>query len=215
MEHPKGLSQPTNEQMQSSPISIGNAASMFRYNLKKNRNERPYTVTARTLNNELVDEWKQKVLTRMANTKGEVMSSTVYHSLTVFLEGKEMLCRQKHVKNLPEISEDMAKYWCDFFRKSDVKEIHSIGTIMCRQGWDVLQTYIKTYYAKLKWDSVYSKSQDPYEWLKLSNEHPILFSHERAVELAPFELTPEDLKDMQDKVFTFLNARIEIDNDKK
>lgn len=166
---------PTKEEIEfhDAPIKTTDAASMLRRRVRKN--ERPYTTTVIKLNNRLVDEWKKSLLDRMADHKGMVRTIKVWQSWGVFYEGKtvQKVIELRDQGLLPKTDKKIIDYWIEFFEKSTIEELHEYGHGTVSFGWLLLQNEIRLWCADEKWEKIYSKSDDPYDWYQNLSNIPI------------------------------------------
>ena len=197
---------PTKEEVEfhDAPIKTTDAASMLRKAIRKN--ERPYTATVIRLNNKLVDEWKKTLLDRLADTRGMVRTIKVWQSWGIFYEGKNvkkvMDLRDKGV--LPITNEKVVEFWVKFFDEAPIEEMHEYGHGTISFGWLILQNHIRLWCAEEKWNKIYSKSEDPYDWYEESFKHSDLVHGK----ILPF-WDMEKLKEIETKVATILHVQVE------
>jgi hypothetical protein len=184
------------------PISTLDAASMYRR--KVTPNMPPYDAMIIKLNNNLVDEWEETVLKKIADKQCRVPCSKVHFSWSVFAEGKELWSRQQFQRYLPQIPDEVAVYWVNVFHTNSVEQLHSFGLGLLAYGWLLLSTAIREYFVKEKWEKVYSKSSDPQKWLALANDNSFLMSGK----LYPFTLTEDKYKDIKEKYESMMRNRV-------
>lgn len=183
-------------------MSIMEAASMLRK--KVNRNDRPYTQAVVKGNNDLVDDWYETVLKKICDKKGMVPAMHIESSIRFYIEGRETQSFISVSPYIPRVTDEQIDYWIRFFRQP-IEDIHRAGAFVTKLGWDILTGALKTYYAREKWEHVYSQSPNPLDWEKMFNEYPSLISGDPL----PYNLDREEVKDMEMKVRTILNIRIE------
>ena len=194
------------EDYYNTPISVDDAASMFRR--KPNRNDRPYVAETTKLNNRKVDDWKKKVLQNVCNESGKLQVGRVGKSWQLYEEGKviEKYIEMKEKGMFPEYSEEVIEFWKDFFENLTVEEMHGYGSGVVFAGWQIIQSYIKTWFAEQKWERLFSKSSDPLWWEK--NYHP----HTDYLEGRVLPLwDPEKFKDINQKVAAILGNEVGVD----
>lgn len=157
------------EDLYNGPISIEDAAGMYRR--KVQRNDRPYVAETTKLNNRMVDDWKKNVLQKICDGNGQVPAGRVEKSWRLYEEGKaiEQYIEMKKKGMIPSYSDEVIEFWKDFFENLTVEEIHSHGSGVVFTGWQILQEYIKIWFAEQKWEKLFSKSKDPLWWEK--NQH--------------------------------------------
>jgi hypothetical protein len=197
---------PTKEEMDfhDAPIKTTDAASMLRRRTRKN--ERPYTATVIKLNNRLVDEWKKTLLDRMADQKGMVRTIKVWQSWGIFYEGKtvQKVIELRDQGLLPKTDKKVIDYWVEFFEKSTIEDLHEYGHGTVSFGWLLLQNEIRLWCADEKWEKIYSKSDDPYEWYQESFKHPDLVQGKKL----PF-WDMDKLKEIEERMATVLHVQVE------
>ncbi|MFW9930720.1 MAG: hypothetical protein ACFFD1_15125 [Candidatus Thorarchaeota archaeon] len=181
------------------PISVSDATAMFRRNIPSNT--RPYEAKVIKLNNEMVDDWKNNVLDKIADQNGKIKSGRISGSWKLYEEGKghQKFFELKTNGMLPEIPLEMVNWWKNFFESSTVEEMHSYGTGAISSGWTIIQEYFKMWYAEKKWNEFFSKSEDPLWWERNYHKHSLLLEGK----ILPF-WTEEQLKDIGQKVGSIL-----------
>ena len=181
------------------PISINDAASMFRKPIKKN--EKPYTNTVVKLNNSMVDDWKKTILEKLADKRGTVPSGKLWGSWTLYLEGREVkrYIELRDKKMINRLSKEQLEFWKDFFDNLEIGELHSYGAGMVSYGWALVQNEIRMWCADEKWDKIFSHSDDPLQWEKMSYKHQDLLKGK----IYPF-WTIEKIIEIKEKVYTIL-----------
>lgn len=194
---------PVNDMMMNAPIRASDAANMFR--TKVDRNERPLEKTVLTRNNALVDRWYKEVLIKIADGEGCLPVLRVNGCFEYFFEGLETIQIQKHKDHMPKYSEEDVRYWVRFFLDNDMDAIHEAGITVVSAGWSTIIGGLRNHFAQRRWDAVYSKTTDPLEWDKLANNNPHLMNSRPL----PFDLTEEEMKDMEQKVKAVLGNRIQ------
>lgn len=188
------------------PILTSDAASMMRR--KVNKNDKPYTQSVVRLNNQLVDEWKESLLDKISDSQGKILSVKVWQTWVLFQEGKGteryMELREKGV--IRHVENEVLDFWKDFFENKSVEEMHFYGTGNVSFGWTIIQNELRMMSAEEKWEKIFCKSGDPYDWYKLSFKHQELFGNN-----LPF-WTPEIYEDIHQKVATVLMVQVDPTN---
>lgn len=192
-----------NLEMMQMPMRISDAASMLRRTVSKN--EPPYQVEIKKLNNQRVDEWYDLILLKIADKNASVPAGRVNGCLQYFLEGKELESYQKYKHQMVNYPEEMVNFWIDIFLKSNISELYEIGSGAISNGWNIIKGALRSHFAEEKWKIVYSKSKNPLEWDKLANDNPSVMNGRPM----PFGLRLEDLKEMETKVRAILELPIE------
>lgn len=187
-----------------SPIKINDAANILLRRIGKN--ERPYVATNLKLNNELVEEWKNKVLKNIADSRGAVPSGRVWGSWELFIEGKNsrkfvQLINDGYILPFPE---EVVGYWRKLFETASIEELHSFGAGSISYGWNLLTTHTKMWFAREKYEKIFSKSDDPLDWERSHHKHKELLHGE----VHPFGWTKEVFSEIQDKVKSILMNQV-------
>ena len=191
------------DQAYNAPMSTDDAASMLRRIVV--RNERPDTACVIKLNNKRVDDWKKNVLDKMTSTR-KVPAGRVWESWKLYDEGKNItqLHKLRELGVLPDIPETTIEFWKNLLENSSVEELHAYGSGTIAMEWNIIQTYIKTWFATKKWEELFSQSDDPLFWEKNSHEHSQLLRGE----VLPL-WDKETFLDINDKVATILNIQVD------
>lgn len=192
-----------NLEMMNLPMKISDAATMCRRPISKN--DPPYESEVKKLNNRRVDEWQERVLMQIADSSASVQAGRVHGCLTYFLEGKEALSYQKYKDRLVSYPEEQVRFWIDFLKKAEIKDLHEAGSGVVSTAWGIVKGAIRNYFAEEKWKIVYSKSEDPAVWDKLANDNPNVMNGRPL----PFDLTYDMLNEMNEKIVTLLKNPIE------
>lgn len=187
------------------PMLIRDATSMLRR--KINSYDREYVKITTKLNNRMIDEWEDKVLTHLADPEGRIPAGRVWHSWQLFLEGKEIaqyvkLCEEGVIMDIPE---HVLSYWITFFETKSPEEMHSYGTGAVSYGFGIIQDAIKRWFVDQKWEKLYSKyPDDPLAWEKNYHKYTdIIFG-----KILPFDWTEEQLKEIQWKTSSVLSNTV-------
>jgi len=199
------MSDPNLEQAYNAPISTEDAASMLRKAVP--RNERPDTATVIRLNNKRVDDWKKNVLDEMSSSR-KIPAGRVWESWKLYDEGKniEQLQKLKEIGVLPDIPASTVEFWKNLLENSSVEELHAYGSGTIAMGWNIIQTYIKTWFANQKWEKLFSQSDDPLFWEKNHHSHNQLLRGE----VLPL-WDKETFLDINHKVSIILNIQVNPD----
>jgi hypothetical protein len=159
------------EDYYNAPISIEDAASMFRRKVQKN--EPPYLSETTKLNNKKIEDWKSVVLQKICNDSGTIPAGRVLKSWELYSEGKviEKYIEMKKSGMMLEYPPAIIEYWKDFFENLTIEELYSYGPGVLSAGWYIIQSYIKTWFAEEKWNRLFSHSSDPLYWEKNFGPH--------------------------------------------
>lgn len=185
------------------PIQVSDLANMFRRRILKQDGILDREVIS--LNNKKVDEWYEKVLLKIADSKGNIATGRAVDCFRYFTEGLEIIQCRKYREHMPVFTEENAKFWVRFLLEKDIEEIYELGTIVVTRAWSYITGYLRDYFAEQRWEKVYSKSDNPHVWDRLANDHPHLM-HGRPL---PFGLFPDTYEDIQNKVQVLLKYAIQ------
>ncbi len=147
------------------PISIHSAANMLK--VVVGINERPYDKAVKTLNNNLVDEWRDDVLAALADKEGNIAVGKVWNSWEVFIEGFGLRHYEEVKSMLVRPSMDQLEFWKKFFSELSVTELCNYGPGVLDIGWLFVTNEIRLGVSEAKWERVFSKSDDPLDWEKM------------------------------------------------
>jgi hypothetical protein len=189
------------------PISIEDAASMFRRKIQKN--DRPYIAETTKLNNDKVEDWKTSVLQKVCNDKGDILAGRVLESWKLYEEGKaiEKYIEVKKMGMMLEYPPSVIDFWKDFFEHLSIGEIHSYGTGVVSTGWNIIQSYIRMWFADEKWEKLFSQGDSLY-WEQNYKYHSMLLEGKSL----PF-WNPDIFKEITEKVVTVLSNQIASDSE--
>lgn len=183
-------------------------------------NEKPYKAALIKKNNELVDEWNENVLAKIADDRDAVQALKVTRSFTCYSEARELSkllnpidadTEFSYLYYIPKISDEITTFWRTQLAKS-IPEIHNIGVFPITVGWQVLKNAVQQYFATQKWERVYGKFSDP-----VLREVDLYKNH---LDLAtgkplPFDMTEDVVKSIVQKIQTVTNIRISTDQELK
>lgn len=188
------------EDIYNTPILVEDACSMLRRKISKN--EKPYTVEIIKYNNDLVNEWKRVILENVCHPDGKIASGKIPNMWITFEEGKTIgkYMDLKKEGLLQEYPMKTVLFWRDFFENLSVTEMREYGWGIVANGWKYLNSYVLDYFIIKKWETLYSKSEDPLYWEKNS----FLVSDFSKGKPHPF-WDEELLKDIQQKVDTIIS----------
>ena len=191
------------------PISTTDAASMLRR--KVSRNAKPYTQITTELNNKLIDEWKERVLNKLADRRNTVPSGKVWSSWQLFLEGKgcEKYVELRDKGLIRHVDKEVLEFWLSFFKDRSIEEMHAYGVGVVNHGWSLVKSEMQMWYADEKWEKLYSKSRDPMDWEKEHFKYQDLISGKQLP--STFGWDEEILTDIHEKVGTVLFNQINPD----
>jgi hypothetical protein len=158
------------EEFARSLISI-NDAFAFHYR-QIDKNERPYTVTVMKKNNELLEIWREKVLSRLADESGYLEAEMAAISLKVFLDGTEVIALSKEC-TFSEFNEPSP--WFSRLENCSLEEVWEFRNITLKYALAEITKSIQMNLAGEQYNKVFCLSDDPLEWYKLSQKHRELF----------------------------------------
>ena len=174
------------------PISLQSASDLLKVRVRPN--ERPYEQIVKRANNALVDEWRERVLQKLADHRGTIQVGKVWSSWEMFIEGKGIRTFAGLRDMIVRLTKGQLRFWLSFFDELTVEEMCEYGPGVVDFGWFYVQSEVRLCVAEMKWDSVYSTTDDPAEWEKTS-------AHNRAIirgEIFPF-WNAEKLKENEQK----------------
>lgn len=183
------------------PISVRDAASMLRHPIKKNM--KPYDFEVSKLNNRMVDEWEDKILRKIASDNGTVPCRVVWPSWQLYRDGLWIKNYMESLENTPSLSDEQLEYWKQFFENLEIEELHENGILAINNGWYFLNKVIQDHFIRQRWDKIFSQSNDPYEWFKLSEKHKELIQGTKL----PF-WDQEYLKEVSEKIEAILRIQV-------
>jgi hypothetical protein len=189
-----------------SPISIGDAVSMFTTEIQKNA--RPYTRAVIEANNKLVNRWKKEMVVPLADDKCTLPSGALVGMWTLFLEGVTIksYIEMRNKGMMPDIEPEVLEYWKEFFETMSVEDMHAYGTGLVSYGFTLIQNHFKRWYAEQKWERFYSKyPDDPVAWYNNYKEHKALITGKET----PF-WDEETTKDVNERVATVLQVQVKV-----
>ena len=189
-------------QFQNKLISIEDAASMYRVRVRTNTP--PYQAAMMRMNNRLVDEWKESVLRKYSKNTGKVQCAVIEPSWQRFYEGKQVIkLAELHADGkIPSADPDVLEWWIKLFETSDIEDLHPYGSGLIHMGWKMVEDHIRVWSALQKYERVYSKSDDPYEWNTISQKNEGLF---KGQELPFWGL--EKLNEIREKIITVISIQ--------
>lgn len=193
------------DEILNSKIRVSDAASALRTQSTSDSNIKPYLRTVIRLNNKLVDEFETEILKTRCDSDLKVPSANVWSWWQNFYEGKfvykHMQCKKDCLIKSP--SEDDVEIWKKIFENSTVEELFEFGISNVSYGWTIIQDKIKFWCAEQKWEKVYSKSNDPNDWIRIVPEYKDLFDGRDL----PF-WSIEQLADISEKVSSIIQCEI-------
>lgn len=157
-------------------IKISDAASILRKVVDPN--ERPYTKTVLKHNNLMVDEWHEKVLKNICDSRGCIRAGQMWYEWQYFYYGKVIRPFMDHLEKglIVRPDEKVVNYWVKTFTDFSIKSLSNMGSPLVGYGWKIIldETLIRGCIDK--WEKVYKDSDDPLVWRKLSNNFPKLWN---------------------------------------
>jgi hypothetical protein len=179
------------------PIRIADVAIMLRRAISKN--ERPYTQAMFLHNNEMVDEWYDKVLIKIADGRGMIRAGQAWGEWCFFQTGKIISQFIEGLNNgyIHRPDSKTVDWWVKNFNEKSIRELAMIGPWFVGNGWKVIidETYIRNMIAK--WEKIYSLTDDPLKWRKLALDNPKLWDMDHE---SPF-WEREEYKDLAEKIY--------------
>lgn len=192
--------------MQVSLIATSDAAAMFRRQVGPN--DPPYTKINKEENNKLVDEWKAKLLDKVAKD-GKLRAEGVASLWNLFVTGREVhrIIANAGVETLeealpPAADEKELEELREFFETADSKTLHGRGRFDVKRGWDKLMYHFNRHQLLVLYDKVYEGTTDPQTWYTRHLAGRNLFA-EPIIPFWTFELC----KQITERVMIFLTWR--------
>lgn len=183
------------------PIATSDFVAMIKR--KPAENERPYNKIVITKNNERIDLWMSEILPYI-EMNGKVFPNEAYDSLSIMVEGFEILSYMKNQEYIPYVTDREKTFWINFFQNGSVENFCDLGRGMISIGWNIVTSMIKHHFAMEKYEKVYSKSSSPLDWFMTSKINPLLFKEKQF----PF-WNEQILSGIQEKLNAVLSHPIE------
>ena len=194
------------EEFMNTPISVSDAASMFRKKISKN--ERPLTAEVMRLNNKKVDLWYKEVLIPSAGSSGKLPATSIQPSLQTFIDGYELLAYQQYKDMIPRPSREQIDFWFDLLKNKSVTELYEIGTGTLMLAYTLVTNEIKFHIAEKKLEHVYNVTNNFFEREKIATKQMSLFTGKDL----PYGWSTDDVADINEKVSILMSVRITADN---
>jgi hypothetical protein len=190
--------------MMNEPMRISDAASLLRREI--DFNERPLAKLMLLGNNAIVDEWHEKVLKKICNTKGQIKSGQFNVEWEYFYNG---IILPNFIKGLESgliVRPDtkIIECWKFILENEDMETLIKRGPPVIGHGWKLLMDEFYISKSLQRWELVYSHSDDPMVWRKLANNHPKLWNEDGNICFWPKTKYDE----VAQKVQTILSVRI-------
>lgn len=181
---------------QKETMLLSDAVAMFKH--KIDMNERPYQRISKEYTNSLVDEWHKRVGLQLSDKEGKIICGVATESFMILLEGRSIKsCEQSGQKDFIAVPQrEHVEKIIQILTETSVDNLVKLGRIMVGRMFNNIISFLTDERDKLKYELVYSRSDDPLFWFKETNKHAHLLSPERN----PLGLTNEKLKELNDKV---------------
>lgn len=187
------------------PILIDDLLNMLV--IKISPNERPYTASVYTKNNEHLQEWRVRVLEKICDERQRISSvHRAWNSWNLFYEGKSLLKYRELVESghIVPPSSDVAMKWKEFFETHTIEEMCDYGSGNVSYGWNIIESYLKYHFTSYMIEHFFSKSDDPLWW---EVNHPLYKQLQAA---APFPFWSDDVMKLYgQRVITVLKTPVE------
>lgn len=154
-----------------------------------------YTRTVLENNNATIARWRDEVASVLA-PNGTLPAGKIQTSINIFLEGIENRKYMANRDRLPLIPTELVQRWVDTFRSASIQELYDMGAAMIKIGYDTIYGYIRDHNAQTKYEGIFSKSDDPLDWDRLSEDHPECMYPK----VLPLGLSEEILNDILAKI---------------
>lgn len=160
-----------------SMISVNDAVAMLTKRITSNM--RPFDSETIKCNNDLVQRWQKEVLERVA-VDGHLDASMVFDSWIMFHEGMMVGPYIECVKDgrIRPPTKQQAEDWAYILSDYSLSKLHALGKAAVSLGFNICDNYLKDWYAQKKWELIYSKSSDPYDWELLRPKYHTLMRGE-------------------------------------
>lgn len=164
------------EEAHRKPMYIIDASSMFKRKISPN--EKPFEKTVMERNNKKVQDWHDRVLKEICDSKGKVIAGRVVSEWQFFDDAEKVTKFHKAIEagKIKRLSKEIVDYWVNVLRKSSVEDMLDLGVEVIGYGWRVIQDEIFAKKIIDKWERVYGKSDDPLEWRDLANSNSHLWN---------------------------------------
>lgn len=188
--------------LEKSLISISDASSMFREKISDSMP--PFKKEVIKKNNDLVDEWYEKVLKKICGNNCKLPSLRVCSSLQIFEQGK-LINKYMKIRSLLEkslLTEQELKSYVSILENKSIEELYAeFGPFCIRVMFSLIVDTITDIFSLESYNKVYSRTEDVLQWEKLMNgEFCFLIKKDRTL---PFGLTYEQMKCIGEKHYCF------------
>lgn len=191
--------------MTKKPIKITDIVGMLKRQISAN--ERPYVALIIKNNNEIIDEFHNKVLKCICTLEGTVPAGQAMVEWNYFYQGKITKYYIELLNNnlIPSYDETIIKKWIEIFTTKTVVELSEMGQVVVSLGWKLISDDEYRKKCVEMWEKIYSKSDDPMVWRKEANNHPKLWSSEFIYSF----WTTEVFQDVYQKYNVVMNVQIQ------
>lgn len=155
-------------------------------------NEKPYNAVCINANNELIDEFQKTVV---GNRKRMVVKD-FFWQFTVFAEGREVIKALPMLTHLGRPTEENTREMVKVLNEP-IEKLRARGTVIPQEYWLSIVREIKLRACVLKYERVFSKSDNPLDWFEIADKCRDLF---QGKEVLVEGMTEERLTDIAQKV---------------
>lgn len=156
------------------PINVNDFAKAIQKPISAN--EKPYTASARKVDNAEIDEFVSTVLSQFQDSKKQVVVKDAWFYFEIFRERREIERMQAIKSHLPRPTDAQLRHIITTLKNSTVEELKGLGNFAVAYAWDVLTKEIKMRSSEEKWKTVYSTTTDFKKLVKLVESNIQLFT---------------------------------------
>ena len=159
-------------------IQIGDLCRMLKNVIKEN--EKPYDKIIKNENNKIVDEWYKVLLYQTKSTDGMIQLGKAFEQWNCFFTGKHIKsfihCIEKGL--IRQHSQAELDYWIEALKTMSVSELNKFGPNVINRAQKMIIEESFTRIQLERWETIYSKSDDPIEWSRISHNNPKLWARD-------------------------------------
>ena len=170
----------------------------------------PYVKKITTQNNHLVDNFYsamidtnyEKIRRDLCDGGENIKFDDLWELWYIYNEGINTKEMNEFFKYYISLSPEQISYWRDLFLKP-IEELHNMGSGYIYKAWVMIEDHVRIYFARTKYEHIYSKYDNPYDWYQHRNDvnynHPIWSDKEvymdvynKAMTIIQTPVTPEN-----------------------
>lgn len=146
-------------------------------------NMSPYKRAVMIENNNLVDEFYDHAIfpnleVFMTEYNDKITLELLTELWYVYNEGVNINNMKHFFGYHIDLTADQLEFWRKFMLEHTVTELNNYGSGFVYKAWTMIDSYVRVYFAKYKFDHIYSQSTNPYEWYqtqkKLKGQKPFV-----------------------------------------